>query len=824
MEAIVQGAFVHTDMDIERLKSPASGFSTNGSASSDYNSNASERMNAFSSSSASDTSTLFSDACSFSNREVTPNSKPAPEVASDSASSTMSQSTPVIPQEEFLNDTEFLQYIDPAPRRPPSYKVANPNRSVRYPVYDTCHAPCSKDELPPSYSSAVYHYTIIALKSEYISPYEPATARQWQNFIMEINSTQLNFYHIEPSLTARIKNYSSGCASSGTTSPLEGGKLFGFGNKPVAYNFTKYDQERVCYTIQRNRSAFLTEENLYKSFSLQFAKFGIPIDYNKRTFVLRMRCETEQFLINFAHVDDMISWTTYLSMGICVSLDLEIRPMPDYRIVPRRRRRHHGHGRHGRRSYYANGHGMGVSSRRSSVSAVRRTRDIMSSHISDAKASLMTDSRKSSNNSTTGSLSASSSSLAGLGIEIQSRRDSMPTPYSTSPTSIQSSSSLANIARIKSNPQPTLKSKIKGLFKLGYTPKTVAPRNIPSSPNSFGSQLNREVSPTSSTPSSPVLNAMTFSTVTSLNSLMEDEDENESEEDASLPGGMQFSRNHTSRMRSCSSPMFHATQMRMLSPQNSDLTGMFSKDIAKHSATGHYEFQNKMVQRNSIILQHELEELQEVIREHQESDDDEEEDDEDDTFDEMNDSTVSASQINNFARLNSVYSDEGIFHDTDNEEHDYHMNYRRRASSMLSTLSYAALGDDEVKWCPPVKDVSRRRQIRNALRCIRPFLEDNEWVGLVCFRPTECPPYGTNNNPIWYARKPNNKKTRNSIQSMHHPVDFNCIKNHSLDSFVVGPSDFLKADTKTVRLISKAKTKKSKDDDIEVHGTQAQDN
>ena len=59
---------------------------------------------------------------------------------------------------------------------------------------------------------------------------------------------------------------------------------------------------------------------------------------------------------------------------------------------------------------------------------------------------------------------------------------------------------------------------------------------------------------------------------------------------------------------------------------------------------------------------------------------------------------------------------------------------------------------------------------------------------------------------------------------MHHPVDFNCIKNHYLDSFVVGPSDFLKADTKTVRLISKAKTKKSKDDDIEVHGTQTQDN
>lgn len=809
-------------MDIERLKSPASGLSTNGSASSEYISNASERMNTFSSSSASDTSTIFSDACSFANKEVSPATKSDPETSRVPNTTAL-----VSPTDKFVNDTEFLQYIDPSPRRPPSYKVANPNRSVRYPVYDTCQALCTKEEMPPTYSPAVYHYTVVALKSEYISPYEPATARQWQNFIMEINSTQLNFYHIDPSLTARIKNYSSGCLGSGSSSHLEGGKLFSFGNKPLAYNFTKYDQERVCYTVQRNRSSFLNEANLYKSFSLQFGKFGIPIDYNKRTFVLRMRCETEQFLINFAHVDDMISWTTYLSMGICVSLDLEVRPMPDYRIVPRRRRHHrHGHGHRGSHGHYANGHGVGISSRRSSVSAVRRTRDIMSSHISDAKATLLADSRKSSNNSTSGSFSASSSSLSGLGIEMQSRRDSMPSSFSSSPSSAQSASSLANLGRIKSNPQPTFKSKFKGLFKIGYTPKKVAvPRSIPSSPKSSANLANQDISPTSTSPNSPVINAMTFSTVTSLNSLMEDDDEDASDEDTSLPGGMQFSRNHGSRLRSCSSPMFHATQMRMLTPQNSDLTGMFSKEAARHSMSGHHEFPNKLVQRNSIILQHELEELQEVIREHQESEDDEEEDDEDDTFEEMNQSGISSSSHFNYIdRLNSVYSDEEIFHETDSEEHDHHMNYRRRASSMLSTLSYAALGDDEVKWSPPVNETSRRRQIRNALRCIRPFLEDNEWVGLVCFRPTDCPPYQTNNNPIWYARKPNNnKKHRNSIQSMHHPVDFNCVKNHCLDSFVVGPSDFLKADTKTVRRISKAKTKKNKDDDIEMHGALGND-
>jgi len=396
--------------------------------------------------------------------------------------------------------------------------------------------------------------------------------------------------------------------------------------------------------------------------------------------------------------------------------------------------------------------------------------------------------------------------------------------FSTSPSSSTSSSST------------NLKSKLKGLFKIGYTPKksiisqlpqqitttttTTNPISIPSSPTSTQANalcfISTSVSPTSSAPSSPVMRSSSFknySTATSLNSLIEDEDENA--EDVSLPGGMQFSRTHNSRLRSVSSPLYHAAHIKIPS-QSNDYSNICPKDTSRSPKyTSHtYDYRNKLVQRNSIILQHELDELHEVLREHQESDADE--DDDDDEDDEDDEDEISQPVVSNqpYTRMDSVYSDEGIFHDSDAEEQEYYPNYTQRASSLMSSLSYG-VSNDEVKWHPSINDVSRRRQIRNSLRCIRPFLEDNEWVGYVCFKAANCPPYETNNKPISYNGRKGSIKSRKNSTGTHRAHDYINMKNHYLESFVVGPVDFIKADTPTVRRISGIKNKKNKDDDVE---------
>ncbi|KAH3901354.1 uncharacterized protein SCDLUD_002846 [Saccharomycodes ludwigii] len=277
-------------------------------------------------------------------------------------------------------DYEVFQWIDPYPSKPPSYKSVNPNRRITYPIYENVTPESGNNNgvmTPPAYSPTVDCVTVVSLKPEWITPYDASTVKHWKNFVMEINSTQLNFYYIDPSLTKAIKNYSNGpedqfeayerknssgspgggrsrssslnlIKSNSNSSSKDYHHYHHYHNPFIAlstrttYQFNKADQQYISNKIQQNRKRYLTNDRIYRSYSLQYAKFGIPMDYDKKFFVLRLRCELEQFMISFAHVDNLIDWSVYLSIGIGVSLDLDFREMPNYRVVPRRRRRRNG--------------------------------------------------------------------------------------------------------------------------------------------------------------------------------------------------------------------------------------------------------------------------------------------------------------------------------------------------------------------------------------------------------------------------------------------------------------------------------------------------
>lgn len=657
---------------------------------------------------------------------------------------------------ESVND--FLNYIDPVPSKPPSYKKINPNRSIRYPIYESLK-PCSTNENPPDYKPTISNFTIISMKSEYLSPYEKSFSKNWENFIMEINSTQLNFYEIDSSLTNKIKNYYS--VASEICHLDNSKKFFQFNNK-ATYTFNKNDKEHICYNIERNKSNFLTTKNLVKSFTLQFAKFGIPIDYDKKTFVLRLRCESEQFLINFTHVDDMIDWTTYLSIGISVALDLELRDLPDYRIVPRRRSRR-------RRRRRTDKH-------RNKINFINKDKNKNKNNTS------RTNSNTSSSSFTTNQSLTSSNSDSTKSDLLNSRRNSVVN------------------TKNKIQPDPNyLKSKLKGFLKIGYNKKKLLTKSSPPLPTRSGSLKS-------------------YQTITNLNSLIEDDNESQGNDGVSLPGGMQFSGSKNSGLRSVSSPFCQATHLKLASATNNELESTCPKDTTKLSKITGNEY-CKLVQKNSIILQHELSELREVIREQQEPDEEEDEEDdeeeeeeeEEDIFDNQNVHSLEHSLNEDVTSSTSVYSDEGIFHETDVEEHEYYFNYRRRSSSIMTSLSYGAVGNDDVKWRPSVKQVSRRREIRNCLGCIKPFLEDAEWVGFVCFKPTKNPNFETNNKPIWYSDKNNSKKHKQNANYQEN----SSMKNHYLDSYIVGPVNFLKVDNKAVRSIDKIRNRKNKAEDID---------
>lgn len=677
----------------------------------------------------------------------------------------------------YLDDgNEIFQFIDPLPASPPSYSSCTPNRRIRFPVYD-CIQGCSPKAVPPKYKPAIEAITVISMKLEWLSPYEPSQCKQWRNFIMQVNSTQLNFYYIDESLTAGIKHYSNGDSKLGSSHSHH--SHFLSLKTRSTYQFNKADQERITFNIDKNREKYLSDDKIVKTYSLQCARLGIPTDYTKKTFVLRMRCESEQFLLNFSHVDDMIMFTMYLQMGICVSLDLDLREYPSYRVVPRRRRRPRSRRRDGLFSSDSHGnltnYSKFLTSSGTSLSALEFSRTV-NEEPSPTKAK------------NTRSLSS------GL-LQI----------YNRSPSSGQSSksrtrstpSSRKNSASEDSSGSSGLKSRLRELFK------------------TRGRASNR-----------PVSVEKFHSPARGLNSVLEDD-----EEDVAIARTKPLSHKDSPKK----SPLLKnlpdrsinrqlPSGMNLMKSHASAFTNMLGDPALPFTpeevtcSPGATSIDSIPVQRYNTHTQRDLDEFQQIVREHREAEvlgnnsnefldclsvphedgeDEEEDEDEDDYGDNTDCDPVPRPGPE---PATSVYADEGIFHDSD-DDYVYTVErrngYRNRASSTTSALSNTPYGSDEVKWNPPIKEMSRRRYIRDSLRCIKPLSENHKWIGKVVLRPTRAPPFETNNVPIIVGCPDfGSGRSTPTDDYFYRGVEDKQIKNHYLKAFIAGPSGFLKAGNK----------------------------
>lgn len=230
---------------------------------------------------------------------------------------------------------DFLSIIEPYPISAPDYSDLAPGGCPKFPV-TTDENPC--DSLP-GYSPSVYKIGILSRKLEWLSPYEVASSRSWKNLIVELNSTQLNLYSVPLNLESHLMAFSIDNFPDVTIDQyrnypslkLDEHDPFNELNSPLTNRFD-YEFYNCC-----NRLNF--PRKLVRSYSLQHCKIGLASDYKKKSNVLRLRAESEQFLLAFQTTKDLIDWNLAINLAKDISLDIHERELPKYRTVPRRRRR-----------------------------------------------------------------------------------------------------------------------------------------------------------------------------------------------------------------------------------------------------------------------------------------------------------------------------------------------------------------------------------------------------------------------------------------------------------------------------------------------------
>ncbi|KAK6355240.1 hypothetical protein TWF696_004354 [Orbilia brochopaga] len=156
----------------------------------------------------------------------------------------------------------------------------------------------------PSYKCSLRKEALFDRKIEMESPFERSGDRKWNRVYCILNNTVLTVHKIKKHPTIARPD------------PLE------------------EDPD--------DATGFMPGQ-LIKSFTLQHAEVGAASDYKKRSYVIRIRAETQQFLLACKTVEVFFSWLEGLSSGINMSLPLEERDLPKYQTIPRRRRRRRNH-------------------------------------------------------------------------------------------------------------------------------------------------------------------------------------------------------------------------------------------------------------------------------------------------------------------------------------------------------------------------------------------------------------------------------------------------------------------------------------------------
>lgn len=192
---------------------------------------------------------------------------------------------------------------------------------------------CGIDEFSelPSYSPSLHKYDLVLYKRELKSPSVPINEWSWHLAILELNSTQLNFYKVNE--LDKINKLLKKCIefkSKIVKKINEKDSKFLSDAKFQSNDLLKYliNNENSKDSIPNELIMPYIGDRII-SFTLQYAKIGIAKDIHKRKNVYRIRLELEQFLIGFMNKKRFLHFHSDFKIARCISMLVEDRIIKD---------------------------------------------------------------------------------------------------------------------------------------------------------------------------------------------------------------------------------------------------------------------------------------------------------------------------------------------------------------------------------------------------------------------------------------------------------------------------------------------------------------
>ncbi|WAQ90088.1 hypothetical protein PtA15_12A73 [Puccinia triticina] len=233
----------------------------------------------------------------------------------------------------------------------PSYEASLQNAGIRrnvvVPREEEGH-----EKLPP-YSCAIHLEGWMPRKMEFKAPGVQAKDRAWKRQYVVVHGTMIRIYRSDPhthAVSGAEDPYSSNFVHGKSISPLS--SKCGISTKtdpssssapPLHFHQGQYDSAPVTSLKEAalvKASQLPTHHNyLHRVYSLQNAESGLAADYVKKKYIVRVRAEGEQFLLQAKDDRGVIDLIEALQAATNVSLDLDLRALPKFITLPRRRRR-----------------------------------------------------------------------------------------------------------------------------------------------------------------------------------------------------------------------------------------------------------------------------------------------------------------------------------------------------------------------------------------------------------------------------------------------------------------------------------------------------
>ncbi|KAL2137167.1 hypothetical protein VTI74DRAFT_7714 [Chaetomium olivicolor] len=199
-------------------------------------------------------------------------------------------------------DMFYREMMTSRPAKPPSYEsavkaaVAAQRRALAA-ERGAHHVP---EDVLPGYSCDIHLEGVFMRKMEIEETTKRAEYRDWRMVYVELRGTALNIYNVKKE---------RGWWSS--TTKHEGPD------------------------ISPDSPPWVKKSSLERSYSLLHADAGIAADYRKRRYVIRMRVETDQFLLSCVELGTFVKWLDGIFAAISISPPIDERDFPRDFSIPR---------------------------------------------------------------------------------------------------------------------------------------------------------------------------------------------------------------------------------------------------------------------------------------------------------------------------------------------------------------------------------------------------------------------------------------------------------------------------------------------------------